>query len=290
MNPVLLYFLSGESLYAGAALLLITVALPPFTSRWRIFRNLAAWLALIMMVMAAPPFPLWSAVIFLIVFGLWYFAWNFAATNRVLKHASTLTIVTLMFCAIVVEYPHRVLPKVVGSADKHLVVIGDSISSGLNPQISWPVAFEQTRGVGVRNLARVGATAADAVVMANQVQPEDRAVLIEIGGNDMIAGISSAEFSKLLEATLIKISSPHRTVVMMELPLLPYRLGYGRAQRHLAAKYGVWLVPKRYFVRVLAGSNATSDGLHLTANGARAMAELVARVFDAVLKSSANGS
>ncbi len=66
---------------------------------------------------------------------------------------------------------------------------------------------------------------------------------------------------------------------MMELPLLPQRIGYGQAQRRLARKYGVHLVPKRYFARVISGANATSDGLHLSEEGSRRMAQLVAEVI-----------
>jgi acyl-CoA thioesterase-1 len=181
------------------------------------------------------------------------------------------------------------LPKIVGPAGDHLVVIGDSISAGLNQNISWPVAFEQTRRIPIRNLARVGATAADAASMAKDVSKNDNLLLIEIGGNDMIVGTPPTEFSKSLEGMLAKLSSPKRTIVMMELPLLPYRVGYGQAQRRLSGKYGVWLVPKRYFVRVLAGADATSDGLHLTTSGARAMADLVARVFAPVLNTGPAG-
>jgi phospholipase/lecithinase/hemolysin len=47
---------------------------------------------------------------------------------------------TLLIFAIVLEAPHRMLPKIVGPAGDHLVVIGDSISAGLNQNISWPDA------------------------------------------------------------------------------------------------------------------------------------------------------
>jgi len=36
-------------------------------------------------------------------------------------------------------------------------------------------------------------------------------------------------------------------VVMFELPLFPHMIAYGRIQRGLAAKYEVWLIPKRFF-------------------------------------------
>ena len=74
---------------------------------------------------------------------------------------------------------------------------------------------------------------------------------------------------------------------MFELPLLPNRVAYGRIQRRLASKYGVWLIPKHYIVEVIRGSNATLDGLHLSQNGARQMASLVAGFLSSVVKSSA---
>jgi lysophospholipase L1-like esterase len=73
---------------------------------------------------------------------------------------------------------------------------------------------------------------------------------------------------------------------MFELPLLPNVIQYGQIQRRLAANYGVWLIPKRYFVGVISGANATSDGLHLSETGTRRMAALVAGVLSPVLGAS----
>jgi hypothetical protein len=74
---------------------------------------------------------------------------------------------------------------------------------------------------------------------------------------------------------------------MFELPLLPHRIAYGQIQRRLAAKYHISLIPKRYFIDVIGGADATSDGLHLSDAGMRRMAALVARVLSPVLKSPA---
>lgn len=123
--------------------------------------------------------------------------------------------------------------------------------------------------------------------MAGQITPGDHLVLIEIGGNDLLSGVSSAEFGWNLELILSKLAVPGRTIVMFEVPLLPNAIAYGRVQRRLASKYGVWLVPKHYFVEVIGGANATLDGLHLSQNGARQMALLVAKVLSPVLKSPA---
>lgn len=123
--------------------------------------------------------------------------------------------------------------------------------------------------------------------MADQITLGDRIVLIEIGGNDLLTGTPSVEFSRNLDRLLSKLAAPGRAIVMFELPLSPNKVAYGRIQRRLASKYGVWLVPNHYFVEVLGGSNATLDGLHLSQNGARQTALLVATLLSSVMKSSA---
>ena len=144
--------------------------------------------------------------------------------------------------------------------------------------------FQLMTAIRVKNLARMGAEVPDALKMADEAQREDRLVLIEIGGNDLIAGISSTEFSSNLESLLRRLTMPGRTIAMFELPLLPTRIGVGQSQRRLASQYGVWLIPKRCFTDVLGGANATSDGLHLSPQGARKMAALVAKILAPVLQ------
>jgi hypothetical protein len=141
-----------------------------------------------------------------------------------------------------------------------------------------------TPGLQETSAARPGAQSRDALTMAEKLTPEDHVVPIEIGGNDPLEGVPSVEFGKALDALLSKVSAPGRTVVMFELPLFPHRIAYGRIQRGLAAKYGVWLIPKRFFTEVIGGANATSDGLHLSNEGTRRMAALVAQVLSPVLK------
>jgi lysophospholipase L1-like esterase len=72
---------------------------------------------------------------------------------------------------------------------------------------------------------------------------------------------------------------------MFELPLLPNKIAYGPIQGSLSAKYRVALIPKQYFGQVIGDADATTDGLHLSASGARCMAALVAQVLSPLLKS-----
>jgi len=80
------------------------------------------------------------------------------------------------------------------------------------------------------------------------------------------------------------LTGPRRTIVMFELPLIPTRIAFGRIQRRLAEKYGVRLIPKRYFAQVVSGADATSDGIHLNQTGMQRMSRLVVQVLLPVLK------
>ena len=180
---------------------------------------------------------------------------------------------------------YRRVPVLKGERNSDLVIIGDSISAGIGDRVqSWPSVMNQMAGVKIKNLSKPGAAIADGLAMADRVIPEDRLILIELGGNDLIAGQPSAAYETTLEKVLAKLAAPGRTQVMFELPLVPTMVGYGQAQRRLARKYGVWLIPKRCFTKVISGEDATSDGLHLTDVGARRMAALVTEILSPVLE------
>ena len=77
------------------------------------------------------------------------------------------------------EFSRRTMPVITGVPSDHLVVIGDSISSGIDSRVSsWPVVMQESTGVPVKNLARPGAQALDGEAMASQVKPEDRVVMV----------------------------------------------------------------------------------------------------------------
>jgi acyl-CoA thioesterase I len=250
-------------------------------------RNIVSWIALALMVMASPPFSWAVDVMFLAMFSLWFIASNVTKPSWARLQVCAAIVLFLSVLALnASELAHRGMPLIAGTPSDNLVVIGDSISAGMDVHSpAWPTVFGQMTGIPVKNLARSGAGVVEGRAMAAQITPGDHLVLIEIGGNDLLSGVSSAEFGRNLELLLSKLATPGRTMVMFELPLLPNAIAYGRIQRRLASKYGAWLIPKHYFVEVLGGANATLDGLHLSQDGARQMALLVARVLSPVLKS-----
>ena len=293
MNPIALYFVSGDSLYLGSALLLTAiVASPHLKRRWMIrSRNIAAWLAVALIVMACPPFRWIVYAVFLAAFVVWFALVNGEARSGNWARLRSSVAIVLFLSVLAVsasELAHRRMPSISGTPSDHLTVIGDSLSAGIDSRTpAWPQLYEQIAGVSVKNLSKAGAGVAEGRAMADKFTPDDRVILIELGGNDLLADAPSEEFERNLDLLLSKIATPGRTIVMFELPLLPNSVQYGRIQRRLAAKYGVWLIPKHYLVAVIGGADATLDGLHLSATGARRMASLVATCLSSVLKSPA---
>lgn len=291
MSRAALYFASGESLYLGAVLLLLAVIATAYPKRkWMLqLRNLLAWVALACMVMACPPFPLAVDLIFFVAFAFWFGTSNQSSpSQRMIRWqiGSRLFLAVLVCVLAAIEFPHRKMPSITDGVSDHFVVIGDSISSGLDPHIEpWPLVLQQTCGIEVRNLAKPGTQVREALSIAKELRDSDRLVLIEIGGNDLLMGVSADEYGKVLDELLANVATHNRTVIMFELPLLPNKIAYGQIQRRLSQKYGVSLIPKRYFAQVIGDAEATTDGLHLSGPGARRMAGLVAEVLSLVFKS-----
>jgi lysophospholipase L1-like esterase len=291
MNPAALYLASGDSLYPGASLLLFAILWPWLpVRRLRMLHSLSTWLGLTLIVVACPPISDWIWGVFLVASALWFITKDqprSGSWGKRLNLAATSVLLIWVLAVPTSEFLHRRMPRVSGQASDHLVVIGDSISAGLDARTpAWPIFFQQQTGISVRNLSRPGAGVIDAQRMAAQVAPRDTLILIEIGGNDLLSGTSSAEFSHDLDSLLASLSVSGRTLVMFELPLLPHKIGFGQAQRRLSERYGVFLIPRHFFTRILSGGDATSDGLHLSNLGARRMAALVARTVSPVLKTA----
>jgi acyl-CoA thioesterase-1 len=79
----------------------------------------------------------------------------------------------------------------------------------------------------------------------------------------------------LSQASSDELARLPQQVIMLELPLPPFRHEYSRIQRSLARKHDVRLVPKRLFLSVLTADGATLDTIHLSQTGHRRMAALV---------------
>jgi lysophospholipase L1-like esterase len=292
MNPIALYLASGESLYAGALLLfLLLVTSRRMHNRWLILvRNLLAWTGLAMVVLASPPIPVWFWLAVVIAYICWFLSINVAKlqAHRGFRIIAAVALMACMAGLVASEFRYRFRPTLTGGPFGSLYVVGDSISSGLEAGYPpWPSVFATNYGATVINLSHPGIGTEEAIPLARTVIAPDAVVLVEIGGNDLLAGLPSDDFRRHLDTLLATLSGSRRRVMMMELPLFPHVIGYGRVQRELAAKYGVSLIPKRDFIAVLSGADATSDGLHLSRAGTERMAVLVHDILGASFRGAA---
>lgn len=252
-GAIVYHVYSGHLFFSAVVLFILGIAIP----RLRVLALLAIPLALL----SGTPMAWWIAIPLLAI----------AIAALLFRRSLALRIVAIAaaLAAAAIEIPWHRAPTAY-PAPQRLIVIGDSLASGgFGETRPWP----QRLGVPVANLARASDKAPDAFV--NQVSRMPRlmrgdAVILEIGGNDMLERTPVADFEKALDG-IVRESLPRQTV-MLELPLLPGRWAYGAAQRRIAKRHGIMLVPKRVLASVLADAANTDDGLHLTTRGHERMA------------------
>ena len=237
-------------------------------------RNFLGWLGAGLIFVSASPLAWWAYGVFAAAFAWWFAAMNFRrlAWRRTRVSVPAVVLAATALFLVALELPWRFSPRLPALGAGRLYVIGDSISAGIETgHVPWPQMYGKMTGAAVTNLSRPGIVTAEAVALADKVTEKDSIVLVEIGGNDLLGGTPTAEFDRTLDALLTHVTPRTRAVVMMEIPLIPGGNGYGIAQRALAKKHGVYLVPKAAFIRVLGAQGSTLDGLHLGEEGAKAM-------------------
>ncbi|MCP4711467.1 MAG: hypothetical protein GY869_22835 [Planctomycetes bacterium] len=155
------------------------------------------------------------------------------------------------------------------------------MSAGLDPQneTPWPDILRDKQSLNIINLAQPGATLESALDQVVEISDGPSMIVLEIGGNDIIAKTKAAQFKTEMEYLLGSFFDPEHTLVMFELPLLPFTAEYGRIQRSLAKKYDVILIPKRYFAGIICERDNTVDGIHLSEKGHQEMADMVAELI-----------
>lgn len=179
--------------------------------------------------------------------------------------------------AIAFEARHHPTMSATTRIARSVHIIGDSLSAGIGAsgETPWPQLLNAETKCDVVSHAIAGATSRTAIKQAEGL-PDECLVIVEIGGNDLLSGLPSSGFRTDLDQLLALACGPQREVVMFELPLPPLCNGYGYAQRELAARYGVSLIPRRLLAAVLSGQDSTLDSIHLSADGYRVLATRVA--------------
>ncbi len=282
MHPIVLSISDGAAFFIGqimaliGGLLLLSLRKPYVRSLMMVI----VILGVILVVISATPLSLWLYALWLIptvVVLLLGYRGNATVRLRWMA-AGLLMVVSVGLC--LAEIPFRCMPRVSVPNGKTIYVLGDSISAGMGTSHQcWPEVLRKITGYPVINLAKAGATVESAHIQAQGIAEPGSVVIVEIGGNDLLGGTSTAEFHKQLDILVSSLRKDHHQVLMLELPLIPFRNGYGAAQRRMVRKYDIQLLPKRCFADVLGTKDGTLDGLHLSQEGHNRMARIMAGVL-----------
>jgi acyl-CoA thioesterase-1 len=278
MHPIVYHIVSGQSFFSGIGLLLLAVFAA--TRSKPIFKRvsvLAFCVGALAIVLSSTAIPYWFYAVAAIV----TLAWIASRSKQTWRRKATYAMAIVWIIAGVMELPYHITPKLKPVQRRGMAVIGDSVTAGLGgdeTSETWPAILKREHHVDVLDISHVGETAASALKRVKTHDITASVIVVEIGGNDILGSTTAAQFEKDLDKLLSHLSAGDRQVVMLELPLPPFFHNYGLAQRKLAAKHDVLLVPKRVFLAVIADGDSTLDTIHLSQAGHQQMANAVWRV------------
>jgi len=179
----------------------------------------------------------------------------------------TIRLVLIMFSLLLVN---------VCSAQKTILIIGDSLSSGYNMKIdqSW-VSLLQLRltqhypQYQIINQSTSGDTTANGLNQFTRRSQQEHSdiVILELGANDGLRGLSLAYVQKNLERIIKKIQQQKSKIVLLGMQIPPnygkkYTQAFAAIYPQLAKKYQLTLVP--FMLAGVAGNTELiqQDGLH----------------------------
>ena len=277
MNPLVAHLFSGQILFTGLPLMILLILGEERITRPEL-RRLATALVWIcgVFTLSTAAVPWWAITLLIASLGCWS-ARSRLVTHHLPRWVSLAFPIGVSITLIAAEVPWTICPMVALGPDQSIVVLGDSLSAGLGEGegTPWPFQLRDSHQVRVHNLSEAGATTQDALRQIKSTDHFPGLVIIELGGNDLLGGRTCAEFAHDLDSILAYLHDQKRTIVILELPVLPCKNHWGVVQRRLARKYGCRLLPKRLLVDVLAAPGATVDTLHLTHSGHQRLSEMV---------------
>ena len=278
MNPIVLQLANGNLFFVG--LVMIVAAL--FLRLWFEGRILGLVLrigyiaGIVFVIFSATPLSLW---LYCLWFGLCVAAALVVFSKKLSFQRKMLVSFTISLCSLVmclVELPYHLSPTIKASPKQLLFVVGDSISAGISAKDrAWPDVLADISHFKVINLAKPAATVETAMNQIAGIVGSNSLVLVEIGGNDLLGHTDSKTFYIQLDQLLGKLAAENSQIVVFELPLFPFCNAFGKAQRNLARKYNMILIPKHYLTDVFGLKGGTVDGLHLSQKGHDALANSI---------------
>jgi acyl-CoA thioesterase-1 len=190
------------------------------------------------------------------------------------------------------------LPKKAVSAERpRIVAFGNSLTAGLGvpPDQSYPAHLQRTLDAAgyayrVVNAGVSGDTTAGGVRRVSWVlNSTPTIVILELGGNDGLRGLSLHETQANLERIVQQLQQASVTVVLAGMKLPPnygqdYTAGFEALYQTVATQYHLTRIP--FFLDGVAGSSSLNqaDGIHPTGEGYRLIVEKVFPTLEPLLE------
>lgn len=184
-----------------------------------------------------------------------------------------------------------------------IVGFGDSLTAGfgLDPGQSFTDRLQaalKAKGldVAVANAGVSGDTSSGGLARLDWSVPDGtRLVILELGANDMLRGVSPAITEKNLDAMLAKLRERKIAVLLAGMRAAPnlgpdYQKSFDAIYPKLASKYGVPLYP--FFLEGVAGKPdlQLEDGLHPNPKGVDVMVERILPTVEKAIAALGDGS
>lgn len=210
--------------------------------------------------------------------------------------ATILTAAGSIFCDPAIADPSS--PDGASTADRpRIVAFGDSLTAGLGvaAEDSYPAQLQRRLdGAGLRyrviNAGVSGDTTAGGLRrVAWVLKSKPHLVILELGGNDGLRGLSLQETKANLERIIQLFQNASVTVILAGMKLPPnygadYTAGFESIYPLLAKQYRLTLIP--FFLEGVAGSVSLNqaDGIHPTEEGHRIIADKVLETVKPLLE------
>jgi len=197
----------------------------------------------------------------------------------------------------VTAQPGRALNGTSAAERLRIVAFGDSLTAGLGvaPEESYPARLQRELDAAgypyrVVNAGVSGDTTAGGLRRVSWVlNSKPSIVILELGGNDGLRGLSLQETKANLERIIQQLQIASATVVLAGMKLPPnygneYTSGFEALYRVLAKQYHLTLIP--FFLDGVAGSSSLNqaDGIHPTGEGYRVIVDRVFPVLEPLLE------
>ncbi len=188
-------------------------------------------------------------------------------------------------------------PRPISAERPSIVAFGDSLTAGLGVRQdeSYPARLQRkldAAGYAYRvvNAGVSGETTAGGARRVSWVLKNKPAIVIlELGGNDGLRGLSLSETKDNLERIIQQLQQASVTVVLAGMKLPPnygkdYTDGFELLYQALAKQYRLTLIP--FFLDGVAGSSSLNqaDGIHPTGEGYRIIVEKIFPTLELLLE------